>query len=52
MNYPVEMGSGAMICIPNFIKMDLAIQMLIEDTHADIQINIRYYIKYLYLKVN
>jgi hypothetical protein len=30
MKYATEMGSGAMIYIPNFIKIGLAIQKLIE----------------------
>jgi hypothetical protein len=30
MNYAVEMGSGAMIYIPNFIMISLAIQKLIR----------------------
>jgi hypothetical protein len=28
--YAVEMCSGAMMCIPSFIKIDIAIQKLIE----------------------
>jgi hypothetical protein len=35
MKYVVEMGSGAMIYIPCFIKIDLGIQTLIgRDTHT------------------
>jgi hypothetical protein len=30
MNYDVEMGSGAMIYVPSFIKIDSAIQQLIR----------------------
>jgi hypothetical protein len=30
MKYAVEMGSGAMIYIPNFIKIDSVIQKLME----------------------
>jgi hypothetical protein len=30
MKYAVEMGSGAMICIPSFIKTGTGIQKLIE----------------------
>jgi hypothetical protein len=31
MKYAVEMGSGAMICIPSFIKIGSAIQKLIGE---------------------
>jgi hypothetical protein len=31
MNYAVEMGSGAITCIPNFITTGLAIQKLMGD---------------------
>jgi hypothetical protein len=35
MKYAIEMGSGTMICIPSFIKIDSAIQRLIgRDTQA------------------
>jgi hypothetical protein len=38
MKYAVEMGSGAMIYIPSFIKIGSGIQKLIrEDTHTDTQ---------------
>jgi hypothetical protein len=30
MKYAVERGSGAMICIPNFMKIDSGIQKLME----------------------
>jgi hypothetical protein len=33
MKYAVEMGSGAMMCVPNFIKIDLGIQKLKEGIH-------------------
>jgi hypothetical protein len=33
MNYAVEMGSGAVIYIPNFIKISLGIQMLLGGIH-------------------
>jgi hypothetical protein len=33
MKYAVEMGSGAMICVPSFIKIGSDIQKLIEDIH-------------------
>jgi hypothetical protein len=35
MDYAVEMGSGAMIYIPNFIKIGSGIE--IEDTHTRTQ---------------
>jgi hypothetical protein len=36
MQYAVEMGSGAMMRIPNFIKIGLSIQMLLKrDTLTD-----------------
>jgi small-conductance mechanosensitive channel len=43
MKYTVEMDSGAMIYIPNFIKIGSAIQNLIRgdsqtDRHADIMV--------------
>jgi hypothetical protein len=37
MNYAVEMGSSAMMCIPSFIKIGSAIQMLMwgdAQTHS------------------
>jgi hypothetical protein len=39
MNYAVEMGSGAMIYIPSFIRNGLGIQQLMgeDDTHTDTQ---------------
>jgi hypothetical protein len=38
MKYTVEMGSGAMIYVPSFIKVGSAIQKLIAgDTHTDTQ---------------
>jgi hypothetical protein len=37
MKYDVEMGSGAMIYIPSFIKIDSGIQKLtVGNTHTDI----------------
>jgi hypothetical protein len=33
MKYAVEMGSGAMICIPSFIKIDSGIHKLISGIH-------------------
>jgi hypothetical protein len=36
MNYAVEMGSGALICISSFIKIDSAIQKLIGGIHIRI----------------
>jgi hypothetical protein len=33
MKYAVEMGSGAMIYIPSFIKIGLGLQTLIRETH-------------------
>jgi hypothetical protein len=33
MKYAVEMGSGAMICIPGFIKIGSGIQKLIRGIH-------------------
>jgi hypothetical protein len=33
MKYAVEMGSGAMIYIPSFIKIDRSIQFLIMGIH-------------------
>jgi hypothetical protein len=36
MKFAVEMGSVAMICIPNFIKNDSGIQKFVRaDTHTD-----------------
>jgi hypothetical protein len=35
MKFPVEMGSGPMIYIPNFIKIDSGIQKLIEGGFKD-----------------
>jgi hypothetical protein len=32
-NYAVEMGSGAIICIPSFIKIGSGIQKLIRGIH-------------------
>jgi hypothetical protein len=38
MKYAVEMGSGAMIYIPSFIRIGSSIQKLIGvDTHTDTQ---------------
>jgi hypothetical protein len=38
MNYPVEMGSGATVCIPSFIKISSGIQKLLTgDTYTDTQ---------------
>jgi hypothetical protein len=38
MEYAVEMGSGAMVYIPSFVKIGSGIQKLIErDTHTDTQ---------------
>jgi hypothetical protein len=38
MKYAVEMGSDAMIFIPNFVKIGSGIQKMIgEDTYADTQ---------------
>jgi di/tricarboxylate transporter len=37
MNYAVEMGSGAMIYIPSFIKIGLGIQKLMEGRRINIQ---------------
>jgi hypothetical protein len=34
MKYAVEMGSGAKICIPSFIKIDSGIQKLIRGIHT------------------
>jgi hypothetical protein len=36
MKYAVEMGSGAMICIPSFIKIGSVIQKLIGGRYTDI----------------
>jgi hypothetical protein len=33
MNYAVEMGSGAVICIPSFIKISSGVQKLIGGIH-------------------
>jgi hypothetical protein len=33
MKYAIEMGSGAMICIPNLIKIDSDVQHLIRGIH-------------------
>jgi hypothetical protein len=33
MKHAVEMGSGARICMPVFIKISSAIQKLIRETH-------------------
>jgi hypothetical protein len=33
MKYAVEMGSGAMICIPSLIKIGSAIQKLLRGIH-------------------
>jgi hypothetical protein len=33
MKYAVEMGSGAMICIPNFIKIGPGIKKLVGGIH-------------------
>jgi hypothetical protein len=33
MKHAVEMGSGGMICIPNFIKIGSGIQKLIDGIH-------------------
>jgi hypothetical protein len=33
MKYAVQMGSGAMICIPSFVNYGLGIQKLIVGTH-------------------
>jgi hypothetical protein len=38
MEYTVEMGSGAMIYIPSFIKIGSGIQKLIRRIHTDTQI--------------
>jgi hypothetical protein len=35
MNYAIEMGSGAMIYIPSFIKIGSAIQKLIRGIHIE-----------------
>jgi hypothetical protein len=35
MDYAIEMGSGAMIYIPSFMKTDSGIQKLRRDTHTD-----------------
>jgi hypothetical protein len=40
MKYADEMGSGAMIYIPSFIKNGLGIQKLISGIHRDIQSHI------------
>jgi hypothetical protein len=38
MKYSVEMGSGAVIYVPSFVKIGSGIQKLIgEDTHTDTQ---------------
>jgi hypothetical protein len=37
MKYAVEMGSGAMIYIPSFIKIGSGIQKLIGEIHTDAQ---------------
>jgi hypothetical protein len=38
MKYAVEMGSGAMIYVPSFIKIDSGIQKLLGgDTHTETQ---------------
>jgi hypothetical protein len=34
MKYAIEMGSGAMICIPSFIKIGSGIQKLIGEIHS------------------
>jgi hypothetical protein len=39
MKYAVEIGSGAMICIPSFIKIGSGIQKLIGDTQISWQSN-------------
>jgi hypothetical protein len=35
MKYPTEMGSGAMIYIPGYIKIGTGIQKLIRGTHRE-----------------
>jgi hypothetical protein len=40
MNYAVEMGSGAMIYIPSFIKTGLAIQKLTRGIHRHTDSNV------------
>jgi hypothetical protein len=37
MKYAVEMGSGAIICIPSFIKTGSGIQKLIARGYTDTQ---------------
>jgi hypothetical protein len=37
MKHAVEMGSGAMICIPSFVKIGSAIQKLAENTQTQKQ---------------
>jgi hypothetical protein len=34
MKYAIEMGSGAMICIPSFVKIGSDIQRLLGDTRT------------------
>jgi hypothetical protein len=34
MNYAVEMGSGALMYVPSFIKIGLGIQTLIGEIHT------------------
>jgi hypothetical protein len=37
MKYAVEMGSGALICIPSFMKIGSTIQKFIRGIHRHIQ---------------
>jgi hypothetical protein len=36
MKYVVEMGSGAMMCIPSFVKIGSGIQKLVGEIHRHI----------------
>jgi hypothetical protein len=37
MKYAIEVGSGAMMYIPSFVKIGLAIHKLMGGTHTDTQ---------------